>query len=430
MERSLGGPRAPRPILWKAGLYVGSGLLVLGLFLFTHGIITRLSHEVETTSRVLARFCAQASIPATRDPELQRIFSEIIGGIDFPIVITDTEGTPRAWRGVGVDAALVPAAAIDSLKEGREIAPRTRAYIERVARRVTLLDRKHAPVVMTQPGTGTKLGAVHYGAPPVLDQLRWMPYLSVAGLLLLVALGLWGLSGIRQAEQRIIWVGMAKETAHQLGTPLSSLMGWIDLLRSQAENSDQGATVRIPAAEFDETLREMERDADRLNKIAQRFSHVGSSPSLHMQDVRPVVREAVEYMRRRLPQSAGQVVIGERYDEVPAVSVNRELLEWAIENLLTNAVSAMERHPGRIEVTVERPEPGGTVEIVIRDNGRGMAPLDQRKAFEPGFSTKRRGWGLGLALARRVVEEYHGGRLFIRESVPGEGTTMVIGLKA
>jgi signal transduction histidine kinase len=135
-------------------------------------------------------------------------------------------------------------------------------------------------------------------------------------------------------------------------------------------------------------------------------------------------------MRRRLPQSAGQVVIEERYDEVPPVSLNRELLEWAIENLLTNAVSAVERHPGRIDVAVEQPGPIDRVEIVIRDNGRGMAPTDQRKAFEPGYSTKRRGWGLGLALARRVVEEYHAGRLYIRESVPGEGTTMVISLKA
>jgi signal transduction histidine kinase len=186
--------------------------------------------------------------------------------------------------------------------------------------------------------------------------------------------------------------------------------------------------VKLARAELDETLSEMERDVERLNKVAQRFSHVGSAPSLHRQDVTPVVREAVRYLRRRLPRAAGEIELEERYDAVPAVELNAELLEWAIENLLSNSVSALDRKPGRIEVAVEHRPRGGVVEVVVRDNGRGMAPTDQSHAFEPGFTTKRRGWGLGLALARRVVEEYHGGKLYIRESVPGEGTTMVISL--
>jgi signal transduction histidine kinase len=425
VERLKAGLRAPRPGLLKASLFLGSSLLVVGLFLFTHSIIGRLTSEVQTTSHVLARFCAQASIPAASDPELQRIFSEIISGIDFPIVITDNDGTPRAWRAVGVDPELVPAVSIDSLKEGLDIAPVIRARIARVERRVKELDRRNAPIGMTQPRTGMNLGAVHYGEPEVLDHLRWMPYVSVVAVALLVLLGLSGLASIRQAEKRIIWVGMAKETAHQLGTPLSSLMGWVDLLRAQAE----GRTI-APGAELDETLREMERDIDRLSKVAQRFSHVGSTPSLQPQDVTPVVRDAVEYMRRRLPSAAQEVEIEERYEPVPAVMLNRELLEWALENLLSNAISALERHPGRIAVSVENKPKLNSVEVVIRDNGRGMAPLDQRRAFEPGFTTKRRGWGLGLALGRRVVEEYHGGRLYIRESAPGEGTTMVISLHA
>jgi len=174
----------------------------------------------------------------------------------------------------------------------------------------------------------------------------------------------------------------------------------------------------------------MARDIERLNKVAQRFSHVGSTPSLQRQELTPVVREAVQYMQRRLPRSAGEVVVEERYEEVPPVHLSPELLEWAIENLLTNALSALDRHPGRITVAVEHRPRAGVVEVVIGDNGRGMAPADQDHAFEPGFTTKRRGWGLGLALARRVVEEYHGGRLYIRESVPGQGTTMVISLNA
>ncbi len=409
----------------RVGLFVGASALSVLIFLVTNQVIGRLTHEVATTSRVLARFCAQASIPATRDPELQRIFSDVLSGIEFPIVITDETGLPRAWRQLDVDPALVPAASLDSLVEGLPIAAPIAARVNRVREEVRRLDRTYEPIPMTQPGTGLKLGAVHYGEPPQLRSLRWMPFLSVAGVLVLLAIGLWGLASIRQVDRRTIWVGMAKETAHQLGTPLSSLMGWIELMRAQVDASEGGATVAVDRAEMAETLGEMDRDVDRLNRVAQRFSHVGSTPNLQPQDPTPVVREAVAYLRRRLPQGTGEIEVLERYDEVPPINLSRELLEWAVENLLSNALDALDKRPGRIAVTVERRRETETVEIVIQDNGRGMVPGDQRRAFEPGFSTKRRGWGLGLALARRVVEEYHGGRLFIRSSIPGEGTTIV-----
>ena len=428
MERVKTTAPVTRSELLKTALFVGSGLLVVAVFLFTQQMITRLSQEVATTSRVLAGFCAQASFPAVRDPELQQIFTEVIAHIDFPIVITDIAGIPRAWRDVGVDPALVPAASIDSLAQHKPVTPVIRERIERVRREVARLDRRNQPVMMIQPGTRQRLGAVHYGEPDVLERLRWMPFISVAGVVLLLALGLLGLRGIQQAEKRTIWVGMARETAHQLGTPLSSLMGWVELLRGHAEGGGPAGSpeVRLARAELEETLEEMERDVDRLNKVAQRFSHVGSVPLLQLQDVTPVVREAVQYMRRRVPQADGEIEIRERYEEVPPININRELIEWALENLLSNALSALDKRPGLIEVTVERRKESEAVEVVVRDNGRGMGPGEQRRAFEPGYTTKRRGWGLGLALARRVVEDYHAGRLFIRHSETGQGTTIVI----
>lgn len=410
----------------KAGLFFGSSLIVVAVFLFTHLLVQRLSEEVTTTSGVLARFFAQASFPATNDPELRQILSEVIANVDFPIVIADTTGTPRAWRDVGVDPTTVPAPSIDSLASGFPIAPPVLVRIEAVRQRMRELDRRNQPIEMRQPGSGQLLGRVHYGDPQVLDLLRWMPFLSVGGTALLLGLGLVGLASIRQAEKRSIWVGMAKETAHQLGTPLSSLMGWIELLRGHEEAAPEGGAVTIPRAELSETLDEMERDIERLNKVAHRFSHVGSATQLQLQDVTPVVREAVQYVRRRLPQSAGEVVIRERYEEVPPINLNRELLEWAVENLITNALSALDKKPGVIEVAVDRRAETEAVEITVTDNGRGMAAAEQRRAFEPGYTTKPRGWGLGLALARRVVEEYHGGRIAIRHSAPGQGTEMVI----
>jgi len=396
----------------------------MAVFLFTYQMVNALSREVATTSRVLARFCAQASFPAAEDPALRKILREMIDGIDFPIVITDNNRLPRAWRGVGIAAALVDTASIDSVAMGLEVAPVVRQRLNEISERANAMDRKNPPIPMTQTGTGIQLGAVHYGEPPVLERLRWMPTIAGLGLVLLFSIGLWGLTGIRRAEQRSIWVGMARETAHQLGTPLSSLMGWVELLRSHGEACS--GEVRVPRPEFEETLEEMERDVERLTKVAQRFSHVGSTPQLQLQDITPVVIEAVHYLRRRLPRGEGEVEIRERYGEVPPINLNRELLAWALENVLNNAVSAIDKKPGLIEVAVDRRKETEAVEVTVTDNGRGMTPTELKRAFEPGYTTKRRGWGLGLAMARRVVQEYHGGHIFVRHSTPGQGTTLVI----
>ena len=426
MNAPRGFAPATRPRLWNAGLFLGSFVLAVALFLFTNQAVQRLTREVETTSNVLARFLAQASLPAAADTTLQRIFTEVVQGIDFPIVITDTTGLPRAWRKVEPNQDLVSDTALDSLQMGYAVDELTMQRIERVREQVKHLDRRNRPIEMLRPNTNIPLGVVHYGHPDVLDRLRWMPFLSVGGFLLLLGLGAWGATGIRAAEKRTIWVGMAKETAHQLGTPLSSLMGWIELLRTRSEGVPPEADVKVPAAEFEDTLGEMERDIDRLSKVAQRFSHIGSTPQLQLQEVAPVVREAVQYMRKRLPEGGRRIEIEERYEEVPPVNLNRELLEWVLENVLTNAVSALDQGRGKIEVIVQRRKETEAVEVLVRDTGRGMTPAEVRRAFDPGYSTRSRGWGLGLALARRVVQDYHGGRIDIRESAPGQGTTVAI----
>lgn len=401
-------------------IFTGSLVLTVGVFLFTQHIIGRLTEQVTASSRVLARFAAAASFPATRSPELRRIFEEVIE-FDFPIVITDTNGTPRAWQMVGIDPDSVAIESIDSLAAGWTIAPATHDRIERVRARAQEFDRVNDPIPMVH-GSGIRLGAVHYGEPPLLETLRWLPLMSVVGVGLLLGLGLAGLANLRAAEKRTIWVGMAKETAHQLGTPLSSLMGWIHLLREQALG---GAAV--PASSVLEAADEMDRDVDRLSKVAQRFSRIGSQPECVPTDLRPLVADVASYMRRRVPHGANGVTIEERHDEVPPVMLNAELFQWALENLIANAVTAFEQKAGRIEIAVSR---GGEqhVEVAVSDDGRGMSAAEQRRIFEPGYSTKRRGWGLGLPLAQRVVREYHGGRLFVRRSAPGQGTTMVIRL--
>lgn len=412
------------------GLFVAGSVLAAGVFLYSHWTIGRMSREIETTSWVLARFCAQATFPATENPEVSRLMSEIMGsGIDFPIVVTDHLGFPRAWRGIEIDPALVPFEVIDSLSFGQAVSPVMTERIRVVRARAARLHRENEPIPVTLAAGADTLGMLYYGEPAVLDLLRWMPYVSVGGMALLAGLAFWGLAILRQSEKRTIWVGMAKETAHQLGTPLSSLMGWSHLLREHLADA-RGGEVRLPAAALEETVSEIERDVDRLRKVAQRFSNVGSEPNLQRGEVGAIVHEVAGYMRRRIPRDPGEVELIDICEPSPEVNRNPELLEWAIENLIANALSALDRRPATIEVRVA-PVPGRRwVEITVRDTGRGMTPGEQRHAFDPGYTTKPRGWGLGLPLARRVIEDYHRGRIWIRQSAPGKGTTVAIRLPA
>ena len=444
MARLNAASRMTLPQLLRLTLFLGGSVIAATVFLLAHWAIGRLTREVTSTSRVLAQFCAQASYPATRNPEIEDVVADLIMNIDFPIVLTDSLGLPRAWKGVEIGHEMVTAESLDSLAAGQRVAPVIAARVERLRQIVLRLDRQNTPIPMTrrkamvvrnglvqlpQSMRPDTLGAVHYGEPHVLDLLRWTPIVSLGGTAILLAFGLWGLAVIRQAEKRTIWVGMAKETAHQLGTPLSSLMGWSEMLRAHIPESGTGE-IRMPAHELSETVEEMERDLDRLRKVASRFSSVGSQPNLQPADPTIVVRDVASYMRRRFPRGSGEVELRERYRTVPEARINSDLLEWAIENLITNALSALDKQPAWIEITVAPSADGRWVEITVADNGRGMTPAEQGRAFEPGYTTKRRGWGLGLALTRRVIQDSHGGRIWIRSSVPGQGTTMAIRLRA
>ena len=214
----------------------------------------------------------------------------------------------------------------------------------------------------------------------------------------------------KRAEQNRVWVGLSKETAHQLGTPISSLMAWIEVLKE-----------KYPA---DELLPEMEHDVARLQRVAERFSKIGSKPEHTVEDIRTVIERSVEYVKRRSPS---QVKYELTFPSSPLlVSMNAPLLEWVIENLCKNAVDAM-NGSGLITITVS--QNGGCAFIDVADTGKGIAKSCHKRVFEPGYTTKKRGWGLGLSLAKRIMEQYHKGRVFVKNSAPGKGTTFRLELK-
>ncbi len=419
MAARLSGLLRPlRRISYKLYLFAAVVLLMVVLVAHSNTIIARLNQETRNRCDVLARFFAVTSFQAASDPITRPIFREVVQSIDFPIVLTDRRGIPRAWRGIGIVPESVPDSVLDRAAQYGSVTPEV-ARIQEIVRN---LDRVNKPVNIVGVGEVGVLGFVHYGEPRLTRELRWVPYIELVIILALLLFGFAGLRSLFLGEQRSLWAAIAKETAHQLGTPLSSLMGWTALLRDATERGE------IDRGRIEGVVTEMDRDLARLHKVSLRFGQMGSIPVLKESDLTPVVASVVDYFRSRLPQIHQEITIVERYEAIPRVAIHRELFEWVVENLLRNAIDAIDKPASVIEVSLVWKREERLVELCVRDNGRGMSAEERRKAFEPGYSTKRRGWGLGLALARRVVGEYHGGRITIVESVPGIGTAVAVAL--
>jgi signal transduction histidine kinase len=405
----------------RAYVFVAVSILAIAIFLYTNSLIRRLEAQTATLSRSIAGLCANATYAARENVELRGIFTDLIETINFPMVITDVRGVPITWRGIPVD--LDPNDITHQEYLDADVDSIVGTPLGEVIAFTRELDERHPPIPMTQLGHDHVLGYIHYGESSMIREMRFVPALPLAAFGILLFLAFLGFRNAKIAELRSIWVGMAKETAHQLGTPISSLMGWVELIRESARSG-------CPADEMADMTEEMMRDLERLEKISLRFNQIGSIPKTRRQDLIIVLRDAVDYLRRRLEALGRTVTIEESYQDIPPVDINRELMEWVIENLVKNSAEALPAAGGRIEVVTEHVPRDGIVRVLFTDNGKGLSPADARRIFTPGYSTKRKGWGLGLALARRIIEEYHKGRLFVGWSEVGKGTTFVICLPA
>jgi signal transduction histidine kinase len=405
----------------RSYVFVAVSVLAIAIFLYTNSLIRRLEVQSATLSRSIAGLCATATYEARENEPLRMIFSELIETINFPIVITDVRGIPIVWKGLPLDADPDDVSHEEYISA--DPANLEGTVYEEVVAFTDELDAKHDPIPMTHIGDDTVLGYIHYGESSMIREMRYVPVLELVAFGILVFLGYLGFRNAKLAELRSIWVGLAKETAHQLGTPISSLMGWTELIRESAASG-------CPGSEISDMTDEMHRDLERLEKISLRFNQIGSIPKTKRQDIVVVLRDAADYLRRRLGALKRDVEIVESYGEVPPVEINRELMEWVVENLVKNSTEALPPQGGRIEIRTEHSPKDGIVRVLFTDNGKGLTQAERRRIFVPGYSTKRKGWGLGLALARRIVEEYHKGRLYVGWSEVGRGTTFVICLPA
>lgn len=385
---------------FKGFLFVFGLAIIAVILLYTQHLVNLLQDKSREYLTFRLKVFEENINNPNNNTELGFFFSEVIQGTDFPIILSDTLLNPQSCRNVSPE--------LDSL---RTFTPES----EKLLREMMLeMDEENPPIPIKFQGT--ILNLYHFGESPVIRQLRWLPYIEIAAAIIFILIGYIGFSKIKKGEERYIWVGMSKETAHQLGTPLSSIQGWIEILKNDPANSAQA-------------IAEIEVDAIRLNKIAARFSQIGSYPTVKEKKIVEVLQNIVQYFQKRLPQFDKKLYIEENYEFNPKIKINAELFEWVIENLIKNAVDAISNKEGKITVSLSKSGDEKNIYIDVSDTGKGINPRDKSNIFKPGFSSKKRGWGLGLSLAKRIIEDYHKGKLLLKESRPGEGSVFRIILK-
>ena len=404
----------------KAYLFVGVGVLALGILLYTNRVVNRMEKQAAATTELFSRFIAEV-VFEVKDDSAREMLQDVLAQINLPIVITDVEGRPIAWRNIGPDMGTLN-------DEDYEVLAMVDPNNPPPGDISTLIDAAHhfdkanPPTAIRVRGSDIVAAYVHYGPSQLQRELGLVPFILLGLFVVFTLVGVQGFRYLKMSEQRSIWVGLAKETAHQLGTPLSALLGWTQLLKDQVA-SDQ-------KTEAADSVSEMEEDLKRLSKVTERFSKIGAQPEFRRIDIGPVLDRTVQYFHRRLPRLKADSTISLDKSDTPPLNANEELLEWVFENLIKNGLDAMGERGGQIRIRTESDATRKRIDVYVSDTGKGVPAALKQRIFSPGFTTKKRGWGLGLALTRRIVEEYHGGEIRVTESQPGQGTTFLVRLPA
>ncbi len=397
------------PGVFKAFIFFGT-IAVAALFMvYTQFLINGLQENIKRDVRMWAKLWELAGAEDSSPRVNAVVFEEIIQKAYFPIIVTDHHRNPVLWARIpGIADTDTSQAALKTINE----------YRDRM-----LYENGETPVAWN----GQIIQYILYDYPPLVRQLQLMPIIEIAVVGVFLIVGFVGFRNIQRSEQRNIWVGMAKETAHQLGTPLTSLMGWLEVIETDCVEGRIKSSSES-ASSLDKVIAKMRNDVQRLDRVANRFGQIGSIPETTVNEINPLVQEVVSYYLQRLPHGGKGISI--RFDAGPDIyaKVNPELFTWVIENLIKNSLQACDQKSGEIVVRTARGKDVRNIYISVTDNGPGIPAKMQKKVFETGFTTKKRGWGLGLTLARRIIQEYHLGRIELKESIPHQRTTFQITL--
>lgn len=357
--------------------------------------VNNLSRKMQEEERLRMQTWVEANreiLTAPQDASLNLATEIIANNTSIPIIQVDKNGH------------IIGTNNLDTSKIARN-----KDYPEKMLR---LFQTQHSPISLQyNPDDSTDRNLIYYGDSIILQQIRYYPYIQLGVVALFIIVTLIALSTTNRTTQNQLWVGLAKETAHQLGTPLSSMEAWLELLKDKKENES--------------IVNEMGRDLERLKLISERFSKIGSTPELEEHELISKIHNVVAYMKRRAPQKIRFIIKTHGEEDIPAM-ISPLLFDWVIENLLKNALDAM---GGKGTISIDITTHTTQTWIDVSDTGKGISNINMDKVFKPGFSTKKRGWGLGLSLSKRIIESYHKGRLLLKSSEVNKGTTFRIVLR-
>ena len=376
----------------KTGLLLLGIILITGIVIYSQWIVEKLREDNRNIVQMYSEIIAEA-VESESDENLNFIFDKIISRIQFPIIQSDANKYPQSWKNI----------------------PFEEQDLSRIKQNQELMDQQNAPIKLffSDPVTGEKqlLGYLHFGDSNFIHQLLWLPYLEIGVISFFICLGIMGFTYIRKTENNNIWTGMAKETAHQLGTPVSALIGWTQRLKSHPD-------------EIKDIITEIEADVNRLEQVGDRFGKIGSNPKLNSVKVLELIKGVVNYLNRRLPSDKLIIEIEHNISPEIEVKANETLLSWAIENVIKNGLDSLRSNEGTVDVKISSDAKG--IQIIIQDDGKGILRRNWKKVFQPGFTTKKHGWGFGLSLSYRIIKELHDGTIQILKSAPDIGTTVEI----
>jgi signal transduction histidine kinase len=368
----------------KLGLFTLALIISSLIFWVNSQMVTQLRLDAQKQVEYLAQAYMKA-INSSDEHELQFVLDVVLPSLNFPIVITTNK---EIYATINLEIPY---------EEGSP------QYNDAVWVIIHRMDDEFTPLKILWEDI--EVGDIHFGDPDIVGRIRWLPVMELCLALLFILLSLWGMQLIRRSEKNSIYVGMARETAHQLGTPISSLMGWFKLLQEDPKNSDA-------------IMDSIDDDIHRLMAISDRFSKIGSNPKKDDIDICKLIENIALYISHRISDRS-KININTKIPESKWILGDETLLSWAFENLIKNSVDAIERGNGDIIIELTCIS-NSQIQIDIIDSGKGILRKDRSNVFKPGFSSKKRGWGLGLSLTKRIIEELHQGKIFVLRSQPGE----------
>lgn len=397
--------------IWKMGLIAASLAMVACFIYISNNLVKDLAKQERDRMEIwadatkeLATMGEETPVDSAGNmmPVAQTDVDFLLGIIEqnhtIPVLLVDGEGNILLHRNFHLPEPIDSMAPLN-------ISPANMAFLEK---KLNSLKGSSNKIEINIDEHTTQY--LYYEDSTLLRRLAYYPYIQLAVMLLFIGVAYFALISVKKAEQNKVWVGLSKETAHQLGTPISSLMAWTQILPTMGVDADM--------------VGEMDKDVHRLSVIADRFSKIGSMPDKELAFINEAVEMSLEYMRKRIPKRVALTITTSDADNC-GIMLCQSLFEWVMENLTKNAVDAMSGE-GSLDITVTSDEEHAL--IYVKDTGKGIARKNFKNVFTPGFTTKKRGWGLGLTLVKRIIEEYHGGRIYVKESEPGVGTTFAIEL--